>query len=97
MEEQTFTFKKASKRLRFCEWLRRIRCWILTFIILGVTSLPPPSISLLQSLRLDINPTQADAEPGTDVALMAEGYATVTALRSVSEAEVDLGGWVASA
>jgi 5'-nucleotidase len=47
-------------------------------------------------VRLDINPTQADAEPGTDVALMAEGWATVTPLRSISEADVDLGDLVSA-
>jgi 5'-nucleotidase len=43
-------------------------------------------------VRLDINPTRADtdAEPGSDVALMAEGWATVTPLRSVSESDVDV-------
>jgi len=48
-------------------------------------------------VRLDINPTDVDADPGTDVALMAEGYATVTPLHSVREADVDLGDWVSSA
>ena len=46
-------------------------------------------------VRLDINPLEVDdAEPGTDVALMADGWVTVTPLQSVSEADVDLGSLV---
>jgi 5'/3'-nucleotidase len=37
-------------------------------------------------VRLDVDPLIADAEPGTDVALLAEGWATVTPLLPVSEA-----------
>ena len=47
-------------------------------------------------VRLDINPTEVDAEPGSDVALMAEGWATVTPLLSVSEADLDLGSLVSA-
>jgi len=42
-------------------------------------------------VRMDVAPMAGDAEPGTDVALLAEGHATVTPLRPVSAAEdVDL-------
>jgi 5'-nucleotidase len=39
-------------------------------------------------VRMDVEPLVADAEPGTDVALLAEGYATVTVLRGVVEARL---------
>ena len=47
-------------------------------------------------VRLDINPTSVDvdAEPESDVALMADGWATVTPLRSVSESDVDVSALV---
>jgi 5'-nucleotidase len=43
-------------------------------------------------VRMDIAPIAGDARPGTDVALLAEGYGTVTPLTPVADprdAEVD--------
>jgi 5'-nucleotidase len=36
-------------------------------------------------VRLDVDPMVGDAEPGTDVALLAEGWATVTPLRPIGD------------
>ncbi len=41
-------------------------------------------------LKLSASPSGADLVPGTEVALLAEGYATLTPLRSVSRATSDL-------
>lgn len=38
-----------------------------------------------ESVRIDVEPLVGDAEPGTDVALLAAGYATVTPLRPVAD------------